>query len=85
MVPHLTTALNGPLLSLEKSMLAAMPKIEHWFRTQWLEYAAPFYASVDLRNAGFKLAPVDTNLSSHLAYRLRWWQLKKSAPRHIAY
>ena len=62
MVPHLTTALNGPLLSLEKSMLDAMPEIEHWFRTQWLEYAAPFYASVDLRNAGFKLAPVDTNL-----------------------
>lgn len=62
MVPHLTTALNGPLLSLEKSMLEAMPKIEHWFRTQWLEHAAPFYASVDLRNAGFKLAPVDTNL-----------------------
>ena len=62
MVPHLTTALNGPLLDLEKRMLAAMPKIEHWFRTQWLEYASPFYASVDLRNAGFKLAPVDTNL-----------------------
>lgn len=62
MVPHLTTALNGPLLDLEKSMLEAMPNIEHWFRTQWLEYAAPFYASVDLRNAGFKLAPVDTNL-----------------------
>lgn len=62
MVPHLTTALNGPLLSLEKSMLDAMPKIEHWFRSQWLEYATPFYASVDLRNSGFKLAPVDTNL-----------------------
>lgn len=62
MVPHLTTALSGPLLSLEKNMLHAMPKIEHWFRTQWLEYAAPFYASVDLRNSGFKLAPVDTNL-----------------------
>src|SRR6478609_11218704 len=62
MVPHLTTALNGPLLSLEKNMLNAMPKIEHWFRTQWLEYSVPFYASVDLRNAGFKLAPVDTNL-----------------------
>ncbi|MEY3743317.1 MAG: hypothetical protein RLZZ541_372, partial [Pseudomonadota bacterium] len=56
MVPHLTTALNGPLLSLEKSMLDAMPKIEHWFRCQWLEYASPFYASVDLRNSGFKLA-----------------------------
>lgn len=62
MVPHLTTALSGPLLSLEKSMLNTMPKIEHWFRSKWLEYAAPFYASVDLRNAGFKLAPVDTNL-----------------------
>ncbi len=62
MVPHLTTALNGPLLSLEKRMLEAMPNIEHWFRTQWLEYASPFYASVDLRNSGFKLAPVDTNL-----------------------
>lgn len=62
MVPHLTTALNGPLLSLEKKLLEEMPNIEHWFRTQWLEYAAPFYASVDLRNAGFKLAPVDTNL-----------------------
>ncbi|CAG0980820.1 glutamate--cysteine ligase [Methylophilaceae bacterium] len=62
MVPHLTTALNGPLLNLEKRMLDAMPKIEHWFRSQWLEHASPFYASVDLRNAGFKLAPVDTNL-----------------------
>lgn len=62
MVPHLTTALNGPLLELEKRMLAAMPEIEHWFRSQWQEHTVPFYASVDLRNAGFKLAPVDTNL-----------------------
>lgn len=62
MVPHLTTALNGPLLTLEQRLLESMPKIEHWFRSQWLEYGAPFYASVDLRNAGFKLAPVDTNL-----------------------
>jgi glutamate--cysteine ligase len=62
MVPHLTTALNGPLLDLERRFLAAMPTIEHWFRTQWLEHAVPFYASVDLRNSGFKLAPVDTNL-----------------------
>lgn len=62
MVPHLATALTGPLLSLEKRILAEMPNIEHWFRTQWQDYAAPFYASVDLRNAGFKLAPVDTNL-----------------------
>ena len=62
MVPHLTTALNGPLLDLERRFLAAMPTIEHWFRAQWQEHAVPFYASVDLRNSGFKLAPVDTNL-----------------------
>jgi len=62
MVPHLTTALTGPLLDLERHFLDAMPTIEHWFRTQWLEHAPPFYSSVDLRNSGFKLAPVDTNL-----------------------
>jgi len=31
-------------------------------RGKWQEHAAPFYASVDLRNSRFKLAPVDTNL-----------------------
>ena len=62
MVPHLTTALTGPLLDLERQVLAATPKIEHWFRVQWQEHEAPFYTSVDLRNSGFKLAPVDTNL-----------------------
>jgi glutamate--cysteine ligase len=62
MVPHLTTALTGPLLYLEQRFLNSMPTIEHWLRTQWLEHAVPFYASVDLRNSGFKLAPVDTNL-----------------------
>ena len=62
MVPHLTTALKGPLLDLEQRILTAQPSIEHWFRTQWLEHSPPFYSSVDLRNSGFKLAPVDTNL-----------------------
>ena len=62
MVPHLTTALTGPLLELERRFLAASPQIEHWLRGQWLEHTPPFYSSVDLRNSGFKLAPVDTNL-----------------------
>lgn len=61
-VPHLTTALSGPLLDLERRMLEAMPRIEHWLRSQWLEHGAPFYCSVDLRNSGFKISPVDTNL-----------------------
>jgi glutamate--cysteine ligase len=62
MVPRLTTALKGPLLDLEQRILTAQPQIEHWFRTQWQEHTPPFYSSVDLRNSGFKLAPVDTNL-----------------------
>ena len=62
MVPHLTTSLAGPLAQLERVILDQRPEIERWFRTQWLEHDAPFYTSVDLRNSGFKLAPVDTNL-----------------------
>jgi glutamate--cysteine ligase len=54
--------LNGPLIDLERRILDAQPAIEHWFRTQWREHTIPFYSSVDLRNSGFKLAPVDTNL-----------------------
>ena len=61
-VPHLTTSLKGPLQEIETHFLEHQAKIEAWFRQQWLITPAPFYGSVDLRNAGFKLAPVDTNL-----------------------
>ena len=37
-------------------------EIEAWFRKQWIKYPAPFYSSIDLRNSGYKMAPVDTNL-----------------------
>jgi len=62
MVPHLITALTGPINELEQRILESMPAIERWFRLEWMEHTPPFYSSVDLRNAGFKLAPVDTNL-----------------------
>ncbi len=62
MVPHLTTSLTGPLQDLERVVLDQRPEIERWFRTRWLEHEVPFYSSVDLRNSGFKLAPVDLNL-----------------------
>ncbi len=61
-VPRLTTAQTGPLLKLESTLLARATDIEGWFRSQWQRTPPPFYSSVDLRNAGFKLAPVDTNL-----------------------
>src|SRR5665647_1754715 len=62
MVPYFATALNGPLHGLKNHILDARPIIEHWLQTQWQEHTVPFYSSVDLRNSGFKLAPIDTNL-----------------------
>ena len=62
MVPHLITSLTGPINELEARVIDSMPAIERWFRLEWMEHTPPFYTSVDLRNAGFKLAPVDTNL-----------------------
>ncbi|MFO3358465.1 glutamate--cysteine ligase [Legionella pneumophila serogroup 1] len=61
-VPHLTTAHSGPLYHVEKIILNKLAEIESWFRKKWQETPAPLTSSVDLRHAGFKLAPVDTNL-----------------------
>ncbi|MFM1881233.1 MAG: glutamate--cysteine ligase [Pseudomonadota bacterium] len=62
MTPQLQTSLCGQLIDLEKRVLAHSTDIEHWFRAQWRVHPPPFYGSVDLRNACFKIAPVDTNL-----------------------
>jgi glutamate--cysteine ligase len=61
-VPHLTTSLTGPLVKLEQDLLDQQVGIETWLRQQWRLTPPPFYSSVDLRNAGYKLAQVDTNL-----------------------
>jgi len=60
--PHLTPTLTGPLQLLEKQLLHKQNDIEEWFQKEWQRSPAPIYGSVDLRNAGFKLAPVDMNL-----------------------
>ncbi|MBA2651692.1 MAG: glutamate--cysteine ligase [Tatlockia sp.] len=61
-VPHLTTAHSGPLNHIEKIILNQVVNIETWFREKWQETPPPINSSVDLRHAGYKLAPVDTNL-----------------------
>ncbi len=60
--PHLTTATVEPLHLLEKQLLNKEKEIEDWFAAQWQLSPAPAYGSVDLRNSGFKLAPIDMNL-----------------------
>ena len=62
MVSCVNSATSAPLLELERQFLDQSTAIERWFREQWNEHVPPFYGSVDLRNAGFKLAPVDMNL-----------------------
>src|SRR5436190_5730658 len=61
---------SGPATLAQRSSLPALDTllanhrkdIERWFEARWRDIPPPFYASVDLRNAGYKLAPIDTNL-----------------------
>lgn len=59
--PQLTTTLTDPYF-LECHFLNNKEKIALWFSQQWQKTVPPVYGSVDLRNAGFKLAPIDMNL-----------------------
>lgn len=47
---------------IENKILQNQVKIEAWFRKQWQSIQPPIYSSVDLRNSGYKMAPIDTNL-----------------------
>jgi glutamate--cysteine ligase len=60
--PILEQRANHPLSPLEVKVSDETVKIETWFRKQWNEFQAPFTTSVDIRNAGYKMAVVDTNL-----------------------
>jgi glutamate--cysteine ligase len=60
--PHLATTMIDPLHLIERQLLDQCSMIEDWFSAQWRLTPAPLYGSVDLRNSGFKLAPVDMNL-----------------------
>ncbi|RKW32789.1 MAG: glutamate--cysteine ligase, partial [Kingella sp. (in: b-proteobacteria)] len=50
------------LFDFEKTLLQNHSKIEAWFRSQWKQHRPPFYGSVDIRNAGYKMASIDMNL-----------------------
>lgn len=47
---------------LENIFIQHQTIIETWFRQQWQKTPSVITSSVDLRNEGFRLAPVDTNL-----------------------
>jgi len=47
---------------IENQLFTHQSEIERWFVTQWQLTPPPVYGSMDIRNAGFKLSPVDMNL-----------------------
>jgi glutamate--cysteine ligase len=53
----------SPILpALNALCVSHAENIDAWFRAEHAANAAPIYSSVDIRHAGFKVAPVDTNL-----------------------
>ena len=66
MTPTEALKLNTPVIQqlyfLEERFLTQSERIQEWFKTQWALTPPPVYGSIDLRNAGFKLAPIDMNL-----------------------
>lgn len=59
---QLATTCTKPLFLLQQRFVVMQQEIETWFQQEWRETKPPIYGSVDLRNAGFKLAPIDMNL-----------------------
>ncbi len=59
---RLNTPYLGHLIDFEQQILSRQTQIEAWFREQWRHQRPPFYGSVDMRNAAYKISPVDMNL-----------------------
>ncbi|WP_373740141.1 glutamate--cysteine ligase [Neisseria sp.] len=61
-LPVIDNAYLPPLQAFEEKILKNHAAIENWFRGQWRVHKPPFYGSVDIRNAGYKMASIDMNL-----------------------
>ena len=61
-LPVMNASYLPQLQAFERQILSNQTKIEAWFRSKWKEYKPPFYGSVDIRNAGYKMASIDMNL-----------------------
>lgn len=54
---------QSPAIDILRDLLRTRgEEVTTWMDARRTESGAPFYSSVDLRHAGYKLAPVDTNL-----------------------
>ncbi len=53
---------RSSLAALEEKLAINSNAVKQWFAQQYQGIIPPFYCSVDVRYAGFKVSPVDTNL-----------------------
>ena len=61
-IPVISPQYAQYLRDFETLILQKQAEIEAWFRSQWKRHKPPFYGSVDIRNAGYKMASIDMNL-----------------------
>ncbi len=61
-LPKVSPKYADYLAEFENIILINHSKIEAWFRQKWQQHTPPFYGSVDIRNAGYKIASIDMNL-----------------------
>lgn len=60
--PALNSIFSQSVYQLECQFIKDKQRIQDWFKEEWQKTIPPVYGSVDLRNAGFKIAPIDMNL-----------------------
>ena len=53
--------INSYIDDLDNFILKNEKLIETWIKTKELK-DTPLYSSIDIRNSGFKISPIDTNL-----------------------
>ncbi|WCR54154.1 MAG: hypothetical protein PG981_001176 [Wolbachia endosymbiont of Ctenocephalides orientis wCori] len=42
--------------------IKSQKSVDNWFEEKFSSLVLPFYSSIDFRNSGYKIAPVDANL-----------------------
>lgn len=59
---NLPPQLKHQLMEFENIFYSNRNQIEAWIRNKFTNISNPFYGSIDIRNNGLKIAPVDMNL-----------------------
>jgi glutamate--cysteine ligase len=79
---------QGIVQTLESLLQTRCDDVSAWFAQLRTKVNAPFYSSVDVRHAGYKIAPVDTNIFpagfNHLSAAARMRAVERMKTRFAA-